>query len=389
MRADRSFSFGQDAATGLFWAYDEWHRRAYGIVAEGYEAKRAGGGRAIRIEYASKGGKPSVTLQPGESFTLRRRLVPAGNLLSVRGIAHRLAEKDAAPVNIHVTDPAGDVAGAKVTLSVGDREYGAGRTTAKGRLRFLAPPGSYKASIAGPGRGTVEVALEVAGGTNQFDIRLPACGYVTAKITGEDGQPIPCKVAFHGVEGTESPFFGPDTLAFAIHNLRYTADGAFRQEIAPGDYEVIISRGPEYDAVFQKITVERGRETLVTAKLKRVVDTKGWVSSDFHSHSSPSGDNTSSQLGRVLNLLCEHIEFAPCTEHNRIDSYAPHLARLKAAHHMATCTGMEFDRQPAAREPPERLSAGAQAAHAGWRRAADRRQPDRADRAAGDVGRRQ
>ena len=29
----------------------------------------------------------------------------------------------------------------------------------------------------------------------------------------------------------------------------------------------------------------------------------GWISADFHSHSSPSGDNTGSQRGRVLNIF--------------------------------------------------------------------------------------
>ena len=72
------------------------------------------------------------------------------------------------------------------------------------------------------------------------------------------------------------------------------------------------------------------------------MDTSGWISSDFHSHSTPSGDNTSSQLGRVQNLLAEHVEFGPCTEHNRISSYMPHLERLRAAHLMATCSGMEL-----------------------------------------------
>ncbi len=76
------------------------------------------------------------------------------------------------------------------------------------------------------------------------------------------------------------------------------------------------------------------------------MNTAGWVSADFHSHSSPSGDNTSSQFGRVLNLLCEHIEFAPCTEHNRIDTYVPHLKRLGVEHLMATCSGIELTGQP-------------------------------------------
>ena len=90
---------------------------------------------------------------------------------------------------------------------------------------------------------------------------------------------------------------------------------------------MIVSYGPEYDAVFTPVKVERGKDSPLEAKLVRSVKTDGWISADFHSHSSPSGDNTSSQLGRVLNLLCEHVEFAPCTEHNRLSTYEPHLKR--------------------------------------------------------------
>jgi len=98
--------------------------------------------------------------------------------------------------------------------------------------------------------------------------------------------------------------------------------------------------------VFTQVEVERGKDSHLEAKLIHSVKTDGWISADFHSHSSPSGDNTSSQLGRVLNLLCEHIEFAPCTEHNRLSTYEPHLKRLGAERRMATCVGIELTGQP-------------------------------------------
>jgi hypothetical protein len=145
-----------------------------------------------------------------------------------------------------------------------------------------------------------------------------------------------------GDKATVDPDFGPDSADTAMKNVRYSHDGVFRQEIAAGDYDVTISHGPEYDAVIARISVERGGETPLAAVLRRVVDTAGWVSADFHSHSTPSGDNTSSQLGRVQNLLCEQIEFAPCTEHNRISTYSPHLRSLGVEQLMATCSGMEL-----------------------------------------------
>jgi hypothetical protein len=170
--------------------------------------------------------------------------------------------------------------------------------------------------------------------------------YALGQITDEQGRRIPCKVEFIGRAPTATPSFGPDTYEEAIQNLVYSPHGQFRQAIAPGTYDVIISHGPEYDAVFTSWTGRAGEATPLEARLRRSVETPGWISSDFHSHSSPSGDNTSSQRGRVLNLLCEHIEFAPCTEHNRITSYVPHLEHYRAEALMATCSGIELTGQP-------------------------------------------
>jgi hypothetical protein len=40
------------------------------------------------------------------------------------------------------------------------------------------------------------------------------------------------------------------------------------------------------------------------------------------------------------------LEFSPCTEHNRVDSYIPHLKHLGVEHLMATCSGMELTGSP-------------------------------------------
>jgi hypothetical protein len=175
---------------------------------------------------------------------------------------------------------------------------------------------------------------------------MPDPAVVVARVTNEQGGPTPCKVQFIGKGGTPSPDFGPDSGEHAIKNVYYSHDGRFRCELEPGSYDVIISYGPEHDAVFTTVDAVRGKESILEATLVRSVKTEGWISTDFHSHSTPSGDNTSSQLGRVLNLLCEHIEFAPCTEHNRLSTYDPHLKRLGAERLMATCVGIELTGNP-------------------------------------------
>jgi hypothetical protein len=76
--------------------------------------------------------------------------------------------------------------------------------------------------------------------------------------------------------------------------------------------------------------------------LKRLVDTKGWISADFHNHSTPSGDNVCDTDGRVINIAVEHLEFAPTTEHNRLYDWEPTIKALGLENHIKTVKGMEL-----------------------------------------------
>ena len=338
MRADGSFEKSPGAKAPLFWAYDKWWNQAYGLVADGlsFEAKSDARNSTIRL---LDGDKSSVTLAAGESKRIVRRLFPAATLLEVRAIAARLAGVEQRAVVLDVRDAAGHaLAGVDVAVSQGDAPYANGRTDAGGRLRFELPAGKFTATVSSQAHGSETIEL-----TDQpHKVVLPEAGYVVAKIAGEQGGPIPCKVQFLGRGETANPDFGHQSGEWAVHDVYYSENGRFRQSLAPGKYQAIVSHGTEHDAVFTELEVKRGAETPLEAILVRSVQTPGWISADFHSHSSPSGDNTSSQLGRVLNLLCEHVEFAPCTEHNRLSTYVPHLKRLGVERLMATCTGIEL-----------------------------------------------
>ena len=342
IRADRTFEFGSDPTTGLFWAHDDWFAQAYGVIVEGRTLKR-GGSRGAVLEI-QQSGDAKVSLAANESVTISRSIFPGASLLDVRGIANRTARIANRGNTFRVFDKAGPVVHARLTVSIAGEEYGSARTGANGEVKFMLPHDAdgFSYVIEASGGRRVEGTRRDVKEDEVFAYELQQLGYVTAKITDESGGSIPCKVAFHGLDGTPLPDFGPDSGAVAVKNLHYSHNGSFRQPLAPGKYEAIISFGPEYDAVFKTIEVARGKETELSATLRRVVDTSGWVSSDFHSHSSPSGDNTSMQVGRVLNLLCENVEFCPCTEHNRISSYVPHLKELGVEHLMATCSGMEL-----------------------------------------------
>lgn len=343
VRADRSFTMASDAARHLFWAYDDWWNQAYGIVTEEREVKVTGGGRPV-LQY-EKDGSFRALIGPKETFSLVNRLIPGANVLDVLAVADELQGKSLRPVQLSLKDAGGPVAGALVTFHRDGKRHGWGRSDDDGRLATRVPAGKYEVEVEAIGRAKQTVSLDTSSSYEET-IEMEEPGYVSASITDGEGRAIPCKVAFHGVDGAADPNWGPDTFEYGVKNIRYAPSGEFRAEIAPGKYRVAVSYGPEYDALFTQIEVARGEETNITGRLRRVVDSRGWISSDFHSHSSPSGDNTSSQLGRVLNLLCEHIEFAPCTEHNRISTYDPHLKTLQAEKRMATCTGMELTGNP-------------------------------------------
>lgn len=340
VRADRTFGPGRDANGKVGWVYDEWWKQAYGFAPlEGtIEVKAAN--RAFVIAY-SKGGEAPVKLEPGAEFEASVRIICGADPLHVRAVVNRLQGVEQHGVAVTVTDPSGPIDTAVVNVEQLGKPYASGQTGANGVLRFDLPAGTYKLTVESLGRTGQSFDMNVTGPVARA-VKLDAPGYVKATITDEKGGPIPCKVQFIGKNGTKDPFFFADSGEHAVHNLYYTHNGRFRQAIAPGTYDVIISRGFEYDAVYASITVERGRDTEIAAKLIRTVDTTGWISADFHAHSSPSGDNTASQYGRVLNSVAEHLEFIPCTEHNRIDTYLPHLKRMGVEHLVLTCSGMEL-----------------------------------------------
>jgi len=365
LRVDGEFSLGFEE-NGSCWAYDIWWQQAYGIFAEkallSLDPKSLQSKGYLRmfgpmLRYESNE-LASDTLMPGESFTLVRRIFPARDSIAVKAIAARLAGKMLEHLSFRVFDSAGPIEQAHVEIiksatknsedsdrGVDENIYGSGRTSSDGILHVELPAGSYQLRVTSPGRDSHMTSILVPG-DKEVSIEMPVPGYVFARICDETGDEIPCKVGFYGLDSTPDPCFGPDSGINGVRNLYYTHTGKFRLEIAPGRYQVVVSHGPEYDAVVKLLDVRSGEETKLVAALVRTVDTTGWISADLHSHSSPSGDTTASQRGRVLNNLAEHLEFCPSTEHNRVSSVAQHLEFFGATDRMLTCPGIELTGHP-------------------------------------------
>jgi len=214
---------------------------------------------------------------------------------------------------------------------------------AKGNISFRLPPGDYKAVFQDIGRDTVSVAFTVrAGQTTRLGMNLPAAAVVKVEIKDELGRPSPCKVQFIGVDGTPTPNFGTEYRVHGNDHQYQTHDGRVRQQAPPGKYLLRITRGPEFDLFERNIEVAKGQTVEVSGTLRRSVNTTGWISADYHAHSTPSGDNYCNTRDRLINFAAEHLEFVPTTEHNRIYDWAPLIERLGLSGHMKTVQGIEL-----------------------------------------------
>ena len=277
-----------------------------------------------------------MTLEPGTEKTFGIRVAVGDSPLSAYGVLAAV-QGPTGKVEGSVKDPAGRPAiHGSLRVSVGG-EWVPQYPDSKGRVAFSLPPGSYDLQFEDIGRDIVRSKITVQSGeTTRLDIEVPTASTVQMAIRDADGNPSPGKVQFIGVDGTKTPNFGTDYRVHGGNHQYQTHDGRVTQQVPPGDYLLRVTRGPEYDLAEQRIHVKPGETVDVEVTLQRTVDTAGWISTDYHAHSTPSGDNYCNTRDRIINFAAEHIEFAPTTEHQRLYDWSSQIEALGLADRIKT-----------------------------------------------------
>jgi hypothetical protein len=214
-----------------------------------------------------------------------------------------------------------------------------------GRVQLKIPTVASELLVSDLGRKEVQWPVRPAAGAAKAErvLLVDQAAGIRFAITDESGKPIPCKAHFEPLdENAPKLNLGPKWRAHGCVDQYHSENGHFTQQLPPGKYRVVVVRGPEYGHLSQEVTVEAGKTVEFKGTLKRLVDTKGWISSDFHNHSTPSGDNVCDTDGRVINIAAEHLEFAPTTEHNRLYDWEPTIKALGLENHIKTVKGMEL-----------------------------------------------
>jgi hypothetical protein len=217
------------------------------------------------------------------------------------------------------------------------------------------PAGDY-VLVARDAEGTVTSkpwSVKVAAGhIYQSSPVLPVPATIHYRVTDEGGLLMPAKVALISLDenglplagdGKRRPYFGDGRLGNGKRAIDVTPSGEGTIEIEPGNYRLIVSRGPEYSLFEEdKLALSAGQVLNVAAGLRREVDTAGWMGADLHLHATPSFDSGMPLPRRVTTIASEGVEFALATDHDAETDYRPILQSLQLTAQVKTAVSAEI-----------------------------------------------
>jgi len=216
----------------------------------------------------------------------------------------------------------------------------------------------YEGGLATP---TLHTVMTTAGNTHVLNIDLPATGRLEAHVDDESGTPLPARVTVIGFDpsppvtalGAGVPGLGDSLLGlfedpkeavpFGVVAFGYTdASGDVAFDVEPGTYQLVVSRGSEYSVHQAPLAITAGSTANVSVEIARVLDTTGFVSSDFHVHGIRSADSRVTDANRVAQFAGEGVENVIMTDHHVHTDLMPTITALGLGNWVASTIGEEI-----------------------------------------------
>ena len=242
------------------------------------------------------------------------------------------------------------------------------RTDATGAFSgIVLPVGTYDLEVRAPERDPVTVSGVTVNPSANTAVSIPALSglgtlVLTARerVLGPDPM-VPGKVTIKGIGDTPDPnlrhFFDalslqpsgppqdilPETFAGGPgqRNWVFLPTGTQTVQLRPGRYVLYASRGPEYGISKRRVHVREGKTSNRKFTLRRIVDTNGFISGDFHIHSARSFDTSPPLTDRVASFAGEGLEVMVSTDHDYHVDYAPIIAGLGIGNVITSIVGNE------------------------------------------------
>lgn len=295
----------------------------------------------LKLEGIEKVGG-EIEIAPGREVVIQRFLAIGRSAAEAAGIAMEQRGDTVATLKGKVVSNGKPVTAGQVEVPLGKSKVYA-FLDAKGEFTLKLAPGILDITATDIGRVAVKqsVTLE-AGKTASLTIEMGAASRVDFTLQDDQGRSAPCKAMFEGIEGTPNPDLGPVMRARGCKDQYHSEKGEFSVQLPAGKYRIRVVRGGEYSSLEKTVNLEQGKAAKFSGVLKRVLKTPGWVTSDFHNHSTQSGDNICGTDDRVINIAAENLEWCPTTEHNRLSDWRPNMERLGLLEYFNTIPGMEL-----------------------------------------------
>lgn len=284
---------------------------------------------------------PAITFEPcSRTRVLYGRIAIGGPGLDALGRAVAAASgATLRPLTGTVTDAAGMAAAGvhvHVTSADGMTYLDRGTTDAMGRFDLRVPAGAVRVLAWKSGVGATP-AVVVGAGEGTATLQLPAAGAISVTATEagtSDGLPVRVQVIPMGATAPSLPAsHGEFVPEFGRLHVAFPLDGRVTLPAPPGQYRVVVSRGPFYDLSDTTVTVTAGMTAPVTASLRRVVLTPGVLCGDFHIHTIRSPDSDDDARYKLSSGVADNLEVLARSDHEWVGDFQPLIDELGLQRH--------------------------------------------------------
>ncbi|HEU0031731.1 MAG TPA: CehA/McbA family metallohydrolase [Kofleriaceae bacterium] len=174
------------------------------------------------------------------------------------------------------------------------------------------------------------VAMPAGTGTGPVAIAMPALGAIHVTAT-EGARKVPVRIQVFPASGAppEIPArYGEQPLPGGRQQVVFATTGDATLAIPAGSWDVVVSRGYEYELHRQTVTVTAGATVTVDALMDHAVATPGEQCGDFHIHTWRSNDSGDPALDKVAQAVCDGLELPVRSDHEYVADFSSEIAQL-------------------------------------------------------------
>ncbi|CAN5827095.1 hypothetical protein BH11MYX3_BH11MYX3_25700 [soil metagenome] len=136
--------------------------------------------------------------------------------------------------------------------------------------------------------------------------------------------------------------WGEQAITAGRLHVVYAIDGSATMIAPPGRWEVIVSRGYEYEVERSTVDVVADGRVHVDAVMEHSVDTTNIQCGDFHVHTWRSNDSGDDATQKVAQAIADGLEMPVRSDHEWVGDFSKEIAELLATKWAAAFASIEL-----------------------------------------------